>query len=407
MSHPSRVISSWHLGSRLARKVASTLRCRRAHHGTDDVDGRLTLEDDALSRQLSYLQDNGAYYCFCEWTLRYLKNRSGYGRSADILKSLRRYHKQIGLNGIGVYHIDPYWAAQGTNATFDDTAAGGEAIMMCCGGCKTGFVTNMSASPWHFPGGVHASIGEDQPLMLFIAHMWSAAKDVVYSKRWQWLDGGDTSAQATHDTHSSVAPASSAAFWSKIIDTLVNSSNLMAVTVDQLNGPQYAFREITNTTDGYEQIQGGLADAMAARKLPYRVDQHTPPLAMSSLHQPVWVTSRCGGDAGPNTGGSPRSEIVGASLLLSALHIRPMMDVLWTSSIESEDPYTTKCCGPNDLPSSVNSHRTDLTKDLVIATLTAGPVGIGDKIGSTNVSLLMPALRSKEDAVILKPTHPL
>jgi hypothetical protein len=39
----------------------------------------------------------------------------------------------------------------------------------------------------------------------------------VYSGRWQWLGGGGAPTQATHGTHSSVAPSSSAAFWTEII----------------------------------------------------------------------------------------------------------------------------------------------------------------------------------------------
>ena len=44
---------------------------------------------------------------------------------------------------------------------------------------------------------------------------------------------------------------------------------------------------------------------------------------------------------------------------------------------------------------------TDIERNLIMATLTTGPLGIGDMIGGTNLTLLNRALRS--DGVILKP----
>jgi hypothetical protein len=43
----------------------------RAQHDT----ARLTLDDDKLSSRLGYVQDDGGYYCFCEYTDRHLNNR--------------------------------------------------------------------------------------------------------------------------------------------------------------------------------------------------------------------------------------------------------------------------------------------------------------------------------------------
>ena len=71
-------------------------------------------------------------------------------------------------------------------------------------------------------------------------------------------------------------------------------------------------------------------------KIPYRVDLHTPSDVMASVPGSAWVTSRANGDAtpakppgAPPGEGDTRDSIVGSSTLLSALGVRPMMDVMW------------------------------------------------------------------------------
>ena len=75
----------------------------RIQHSTT----KLTLDDDLLSAKLGYVQDDGGYYCFCEYTDRHLNNRSGFGPAGRTMTALKRYHAELGLD-LGVYHIDPY-----------------------------------------------------------------------------------------------------------------------------------------------------------------------------------------------------------------------------------------------------------------------------------------------------------
>eukprot|EP00747_Dinoflagellata_sp_TGD_P016791 gnl/TRDRNA2_/TRDRNA2_125365_c0_seq1.p1 gnl/TRDRNA2_/TRDRNA2_125365_c0~~gnl/TRDRNA2_/TRDRNA2_125365_c0_seq1.p1 ORF type:complete len:384 (+),score=51.32 gnl/TRDRNA2_/TRDRNA2_125365_c0_seq1:38-1153(+) len=96
---------------------------------------------------------------------------------------------------------------------------------------------------------------------------------------------------------------------------------------------------------------------------------------------------------------------------MAAVGVRPMMDVMWTTSVQQDDPYN--CDGGNQprcllkdgrpnttIPPSV---RRNLRRDLISAVLSTGPVGIGDGVGFTDVELLAPALRN--DSRILKPAH--
>ena len=76
----------------------------RAQHGT----ARLSLAEDKLSSRLGYVQDDGGYYCFCEYTDRHLNNRSGFRPAGQTMTALKQYHEKLGLK-LGVYHVDPYW----------------------------------------------------------------------------------------------------------------------------------------------------------------------------------------------------------------------------------------------------------------------------------------------------------
>ena len=76
----------------------------RAQHQT----ARTTLDEDALSSRLGYMNDDGAYYCFCEYTDRHLDGWPGRRPAGEILVDLQAYHASLGLR-IGTYHLDPYW----------------------------------------------------------------------------------------------------------------------------------------------------------------------------------------------------------------------------------------------------------------------------------------------------------
>ena len=80
---------------------------------------------------------------------------------------------------------------------------------------------------------------------------------------------------------------------------------------------------------------------------------------------------------------------------LSALHIRPIMDVLWTQSVMPDNTEHLQS-------------RAYIEHELVIALLTSGPVGFGDSLphpgfAGTNVTRLL--LASRNDSILLKPAH--
>jgi hypothetical protein len=77
------------------------------------------------------------------------------------------------------------------------------------------------------------------------------------------------------------------------------------------------------------------------------------------------------------------------SMFLDALGIAPNKDVLWSTSVQPGNPYGERASEP--LPDRV----------ILMATLSTGPVGIGDAINFTNIERIMRCCR--QDGLILKP----
>ena len=156
-----------------------------------------------------------------------------------------------------------------------------------------------------------------------------------------------------------------------------------------------------------EEMLHGFADSCAALGLPIRVDIHDPSDVAMSVELPAWTVSRCGPDAIPSSQqvtpqksptGAERGNwhLIGANgQLISAYGVRPMKDVLWSISVQP-NPY-------RDHNKPIVG-RLNIEHDLIVATLSTGPVGIGDSVGHSNRSFLLPCMRA--DGVILKPTKP-
>ena len=85
----------------------------------------------------------------------------------------------------------------------------------------------------------------------------------------------------------------------------------------------------------------------------------------------------------------PQWTIGITSMFLDAIGIAPFKDVLWSTSTQPGSPY-----GPN--ASEVFPDR-----QILMATLSTGPVGVGDGINFTNVERIMRCCR--QDGLILKP----
>ena len=191
-------------------------------------------------------------------------------------------------------------------------------------------------------------------------------------------------------------------FWDSVMGFGYRENNLRALVIDLLQDWFLNFHDRTNNThrhetwmDGYFGPSGGVGDGGASKYgLPVRVDQALPSdhLASAVLNWPAVVSARIGGDM---DGGLTWSQMGSTGAFLSALQIRPIMDVLWTQSVMPDNT--------EHLP-----FRKYIDHELIIALLTCGPVGFGDSLPNkgflgTNVTKLLQT--SRLDGVLLKPAH--
>ena len=136
----------------------------------------------------------------------------------------------------------------------------------------------------------------------------------------------------------------------------------------------------------------GLAHAAFELGLPIRIDRAFPSDILASTQYGARTVHRCTTDQDPWTAiqAGLYRDLGGNALLVRAMGARPMVDVLWTVSNQTDPRWGTKgVCKPNVL------------HDIISAVLSTGPVGFGDRLNRTNVSLLSRATRA--DGIILKP----
>ena len=192
------------------------------------------------------------------------------------------------------------------------------------------------------------------------------------------------------------------AFWDRVMGYGHRENNLRALVIDLLQNWFLQFQDRTNNThrheiwmDAYLGPSGGVGDGGASKyKLPVRMDQSLPSdhLATATNNWPAAVSARIGGDM---DGGRTWSQMASTGAFLSALHIRPIMDVLWTEAVQPDNTEHLKS-------------RANIEHELIIALLTCGPVGFGDSLphpgfAGTNVTRLL--LASRSDSILLKPAH--
>jgi hypothetical protein len=268
------------------------------------------------------------------------------------LTQLKAYHKSLGLN-VGHYHLDPFWWSQ-----------------QPLGGCEDGATaSNMSASPWHFAGQQINTLGLE--MQLIVKYIASAN---VYTPEYTF-DGNQ------------VAGKDAYRFYHWFFQYHYNASNLRSLVWDGLDVVWLSSdKRVTSVTE-QSLWHAGFANAATELGLPMRVDMSLPSDTLASVQYPSHTVGRCMPDATPGDQNA-WMDIAGNSLLLSVLGVRPMMDVLWSQSTQPGNPYAES--------------RPNVEHDFIFTTLSTGPVGIGDMLECTNVSLINAAIRS--DGVILKPS---
>jgi hypothetical protein len=112
---------------------------------------------------------------------------------------------------------------------------------------------------------------------------------------------------------------------------------------------------------------------------------------LASLESPAVTQARASDDYMRESSGVPNWKIAGQSLLFDALGLASSKDGFWTTSAQPGNPYGATEIENFPLLQSA------------VATLSAGPVQIGDGIGFSNVSIILKSCRA--DGRLLQPSQ--
>ena len=245
-------------------------------------------------------------------------------------------------------------------------------------------VSHWTARPEIFPDGLavlHRRL-ENIPLA---AHNRYWAYDTVYKRQYAFaLDVGNSKA----------LPMGNDSFWLDLL-TEARDWGLVLYEQDWLNIQTIEFRPLRTDIHLGERWLKSMGAAAENVSMNIQYCMSLPRHILQSLHIPRVTHARASADyAFHLTDRSVSQWNIGiTSLFLDALGLAPFKDVLWSTSSQPGAPYKPS-------PQEVFPDR-----EILISTLSTGPVGPGDAIEYTDVERIMRCCR--KDGLILKPDRPL
>ena len=312
-----------------------------------DAGGKARPTDDAdrLIRYLGYWTDNGAVYYY-----NYDKDK-GY---AGTLLALRRHYRQENIP-IRYLQLDSWWY-QKTRTSPSGHVEGAKNAGLPEGTWNAyGGTLDYTASPALFPQGLPAFQKEvGLPL-------------VVHGR---WID--PTSPYHQHYKISGIA--STDPRWWDDRATYLKDSGVITYEQDWLNEIYAHSPDMARTPDAGPAFADNMARATKQRGQTMQYCMALPRFFLQGSQYDNLTTIRTSGDRMER---GKWNDFLYTSLLADALRIRPWTDVFMSTEMGN----------------------------LTLATLSSGPVGIGDAIGSESRPNILKAVRG--DGVIVKPDAPL
>ena len=157
---------------------------------------------------------------------------------------------------------------------------------------------------------------------------------------------------------------------------------------------QYMFREVLGAAEGW---LGGMHGAAQESGMSIQYCMALPSDLLASMAYPHVTNYRASDDyAGSSV---TNFNIQTSSLLGWAVGLRPSKDVFFSTNNEPSNPYMRRL-----RPKHRTVPGTDLELNALIATLSTGPVAIGDGPYQSNRSLIMRSCR--DDGLLLQPDKP-
>jgi hypothetical protein len=243
------------------------------------------------------------------------------------------------------------------------------------GGCS-----NWSPRPEVLPHGLPAlnrRIG-----MPFIIHNRYWAYDAIYQKNYSWVLDPETGLSL---------PASNDSFWLDLLTT-AKSWGVILYQQDWLSYEYFLLHQAYtdfNLTNQWLTSMGAAAEQV---DINIHYIMSYPRHFLKALEVPRVTQIRASGDYAFNLENpieSSQWNMGITSMIVDALGLAPNKDVLWSTSVQPDNPY------------GENAKETVPDRAILIATLSTGPVGIGDAVNLINVERIMKCCR--QDGSILKP----
>ena len=313
---------------------------------------RAAVNADVVTTKLGYWTDNEAYYDWYHW----FPDVSREGRPQDVLLALNDELEDKGLP-VAYYQLDAYW--------YDLEIAPGYCIV------------NWTAVPDQFPRGLSwLSMQLRKPLMLY-TDTWCADNQYRDSKggSFAFMDGDDAHKSWFYGNTSNVVPEQAQAFFHTIMRQGA-AQGMGAFEVDFLDFNFQLYSRFRSQPGAHAAWLRGLDAAAVEASVGVQYCMALPQQIVNSATLNAVTSARVSPD-----GGRPYTRGGWGQLLAAALGIRPFTDNTWTVGVFPKGEA-----------------------DLVAAVLSMGPVGLADKLNTTNSTLA--AAACARDGTLLQPSRP-
>ena len=245
-------------------------------------------------------------------------------------------------------------------------------------------VSEWRARPDVFPDGLatfHRRVN-NTPLA---AHNRYWAYDNVYKQKYSFV---------LDVANSKALPNSNDTFWD---DLFLEARNwgLVLYIQDWLSVQTQEFLPLLRDSQLGERWLVSMGEAAEKMGINIQYCMSFPRHLLQSLEIPRVTQARVSGDYGAGLKDPTKSQwdIGITSILADAIGVAPFKDVLWSTETQPGSYYGPSAVEP--IPD----------RAILLATLSTGPVGVGDGINYTNNPRIMRCCR--EDGLILKPDRPL
>ena len=267
---------------------------------------------------------------------------------------------------------------------------------------------NWSLPERTFPSGLRklsADLGK--PWLLYVP-FWCPENVLVHTTDFRWINSSNPGHPEL--VFSEPHPDDAASFY-RYLFTYGTANGMGGFEQDYMDYNYLAMPHLRRTYGAAHKWLAGMDAAALEHGVPVQACMALPSDIMASVQLNSVTNYRSSTDYGIDDSSMPLQPHddnlnIGASSLLGwALGLRPSKDTFWTSrpdNCRNADPSTDPtACGRRGAHTNPGSN---CELNAIVATFSTGPVGIADKAGATNATLIRRCVR--KDGRVLQPDKP-